>query len=64
MPVIPMALSGLWGSFFSHKGGPALTRLPKRFWSRVKLTVGQAVAPEAVNAEDLRNRVLAMRERP
>ncbi len=64
VPVIPMALSGLWGSFFSHKGGPALTRLPKRFWSRVKLTVGQAVAPEAVNAEDLRNRVLAMRERP
>ncbi len=64
VPVVPMALSGLWGSFFSHKGGPALTRLPKRFWSRVKLTVGQAVAPEAVNAEDLRNRVLAMRERP
>lgn len=64
VPVVPMALSGLWGSFFSHKGGPALTRLPKRFWSRVKLTVGMPVAPEAVNAADLRNRVLAMRERP
>ncbi|MGB2246061.1 MAG: MFS transporter [Alcanivorax sediminis] len=64
VPVIPMALSGLWGSFFSHKDGPALTRAPKRFWSRIKLSVGQAVAPEAVVADDLRNRVLAMRERP
>ena len=64
VPVVPMALSGLWGSFFSHKDGPALSRLPRRFWSRVKLTVGKAVAPEAVNAVDLRNRVLAMRERP
>ncbi len=40
VPVIPMALSGLWGSFFSHKGGKALTRLPRRFWSRIKLAVG------------------------
>ncbi|MDX1803685.1 MAG: MFS transporter [Alcanivorax sp.] len=64
VPVIPMALSGLWGSFFSHKGGPALTRLPRRFWSRVKLVVGVPVAPAQVRAEDLRERVLALRERP
>ena len=64
VPVIPMALSGLWGSFFSHKGGKALTRLPRRFWSRIKLAVGGAVAPEQVRADDLRERVLALRERP
>jgi 1-acyl-sn-glycerol-3-phosphate acyltransferase len=64
VPVIPMALSGLWGSFFSHKGGKALTRLPRRFWSRIKLAVGEAVAPQQVRAEDLRERVLALRERP
>lgn len=64
VPVVPMALSGLWGSFFSHKGGKALTRLPKRFWSRVKLAVGEAVPAEQVRAEDLRQRVLALRERP
>lgn len=64
VPVIPMALSGLWGSFFSHKGGKALTRLPRRFWSRIKLAVGDAVAPEQVRADDLRDRVLALRERP
>ena len=38
VPVIPMALQGLWGSFFSrapHKG------LFKRFWSRITLVAGQ-----------------------
>ena len=64
VPVIPMALSGLWGSFFSHKGGKALTRLPSRFWSRIKLAVGDAVAPEQVRADDLRERVMTLRERP
>ena len=64
VPVIPMALSGLWGSFFSHKGGKALTRLPRRFWSRIKLAVGDAVAPEQVRADDLRERVMSLRERP
>lgn len=62
--VIPMALSGLWGSFFSHKGGPALTRLPKRFWSRVKLNVGEPVNANRVASEDMRRRVLGLRERP
>ncbi|ERS09475.1 MFS transporter [Alloalcanivorax xenomutans] len=64
VPVVPMALSGLWGSFFSHKGGAALTRMPRRFWSRVKLAVGEPVAPEAVDAKAMRNAVVALRERP
>lgn len=64
VPVIPMALSGLWGSFFSHKGGAALTRRPRRFWSRVKLRAGDPVAPEKVVASEMRERILALRERP
>ncbi len=64
VPVIPMALSGLWGSFFSHRGGRALTRLPRRFWSRVVLSAGEPVPPQAVEAEDMRRRVLALREKP
>ncbi len=50
VPVIPMALDGLWGSFFSHKDGLALTKTPRRFWSRVGLTVGQPKAAESVTA--------------
>src|SRR5690606_7992443 len=53
VPVVPMALRGLWGSFFSHKDGKALAKLPKRFWSRVELVAAPAVAPEAVSAPSL-----------
>lgn len=60
VPVIPMALDGLWGSFFSHKDGHALTTKPKRFWSKVSLTATAAVEPENVKADDLRERVLEL----
>ncbi|MFZ2632943.1 MAG: MFS transporter [Desulfosalsimonadaceae bacterium] len=61
VPVIPLALRGLWGSFFSHKGGAALKRLPQRFWSKVEIHAGEPVAPENVKADDLRSRVAALR---
>ena len=61
VPVIPMALKGLWGSYFSHKGGEALTHVPKRFWSKVEIVAGPPVAPEDVTAESLRKLVLDLR---
>lgn len=57
VPVVPMALQGLWGSFFSHKDGHALTTRPKRFWSRVSLTAAPAIPPEQVSAEALQQTV-------
>ena len=61
VPVIPMALQGLWGSVFSHKDGKALTKPPRRFWSRVSLVVGAPVPADQVRAADLRERVQALR---
>ena len=61
MPVVPMALRGLWGSFFSHKDGKALAKLPKRFWSRVELVAAAPVTPEAVSAPSLQSTVQALR---
>ncbi|MCV5263108.1 1-acyl-sn-glycerol-3-phosphate acyltransferase, partial [Escherichia coli] len=43
VPVIPMALKGLWGSFFSHKDGHALTKRPTRFWSKVDVVIGDVL---------------------
>lgn len=57
VPVIPMALEGLWGSFFSHKDGHALTTRPKRFWSKVNIMAGDAVDPSEVSANMLQNKV-------
>lgn len=61
VPVIPMALQGLWGSFFSHKGGVAMKRKPKRFWSEIGLVAGTPVMPQSVTAEKLRDIVRTMR---
>ncbi|WP_298450337.1 MFS transporter [uncultured Marinobacter sp.] len=61
VPVVPMALRGLWGSFFSHCGGPALSHLPKRFWSRIELVAGEPVSAEKANAEMLEQRVKGLR---
>ena len=58
VPVIPMALQGLWGSFFSrdpHKG------LFKRFWSRVCLVAGAPVAPEQAKRDVLQAQVAELR---
>jgi 1-acyl-sn-glycerol-3-phosphate acyltransferase len=41
VPVIPMALQGLWGSFFSRDPGKGLFR---RLWSRVTLVAGPPLA--------------------
>jgi hypothetical protein len=48
-----MALKGMWGSFFSRKGGAAMRRPFRRFWSRIELAIGEPVPPEKVTAEDL-----------
>jgi 1-acyl-sn-glycerol-3-phosphate acyltransferase len=57
VPVIPMALVGLWGSIFSRKGGRALSRWPRRFWTRVKLVIGAPVAPAGASALEMQNQV-------
>jgi len=58
VPVIPMALNGLWGSSFSRiDGRPKLFR---RSFSRVSLTIDPPISPEGVTAETLRDRVEAI----
>ncbi len=64
VPVVPMALRGLYGSFFSRKDGAAMSkpaRLLSRFWSDVELVAAEPVAAEGVRAEGLRGVVLELR---
>ncbi len=61
VPVVPMALRGLWGSFFSHCGGPAFKHFPKRFWSRIELLANPPIAPEQANSEMLESQVRELR---
>jgi 1-acyl-sn-glycerol-3-phosphate acyltransferase len=61
VPVVPLALHGLWGSFFSRKGGAAMTRpFCRGVWSRVGLSAAPALAAATVTPERLRERVAAL----
>ncbi|SEF22441.1 MFS transporter [Variovorax sp. NFACC27] len=65
-PVIPMALTNLWGSYFSRielRGGErvAMAKPFRRgFFSRVGLNVGAPVPPAEVQPDALRQRVSAL----
>ena len=61
VPVVPLALQNLWGSFFSRKDGAAMTKPFRRgLFSPVGLVAGDAVAPAAVTPSALRERVGAL----
>ena len=61
VPVVPLALQNLWGSFFSRIDGDAMTRPFRRgFFSRVGVVAGAAVAPANVTPAGLRERVGAL----
>ena len=59
VPVIPMALTNLWGSFFSRveKGGAMVRPFRRGLFSRVGLNVGPAVAGKHLEPAELRARV-------
>jgi 1-acyl-sn-glycerol-3-phosphate acyltransferase len=62
VPVVPLALRGLWGSIFSRADSTlGRMRLPRRFWSRIELVAGAAIAPADVTAELLEEKVRALR---
>ncbi len=60
VPVIPMAIAGLWGSMFSRRTPKLWQRLPRKLWHRVVVNVGEPVAPENAVPEELRERVRAL----
>ena len=67
-PVIPMALTHLWGSYFSrveqvHGEAVAMVRPFRRgVFNRVGLNVGAALAPDVVSTDALRTRVQQLLE--
>ena len=60
-PVVPMALRGLWGSFFSRSDGGRAMRKIRGLFSRIALVAGPPVPPERATPEFLQQNVLALR---
>jgi 1-acyl-sn-glycerol-3-phosphate acyltransferase len=62
VPVIPMALRGLWGHLLSRSKDNVFERVfHKGLRSRLALAVGTPVAPQDVSPDDLKQRVAALR---
>ena len=62
VPVIPLALRGLWGSFFSRAYGNAMSRLlPRGMLSRIELVAGEPIEAADATLELMQQRVLELR---
>ncbi len=61
-PVVPLALRGLWGSFFSRVEGSAMKRPFRRgMFSRIALVAGTPIPPAEASPERLQAAVTALR---
>lgn len=60
VPVVPMALQGLWGSAFSRQKSNIFYRLFKGFKSSIGLVVDDPVEPQYVSAKMLQDKVLVL----
>jgi 1-acyl-sn-glycerol-3-phosphate acyltransferase len=61
VPVVPMALSGLWTSMFSRAEKAIWRRLPRKLFSGITVSAGPPVAPELAAPEAMREKVLTLR---
>jgi 1-acyl-sn-glycerol-3-phosphate acyltransferase len=61
VPVVPLALQGLWGSYFSRFARGRAMRRFRGIFSRIALIAGPPIAPERVDNESLYATVLALR---
>jgi 1-acyl-sn-glycerol-3-phosphate acyltransferase len=63
VPVVPVALHGLWGSVFSRAKQSAGSSWAEHIRRRVRVVCGAPVAPHAVSCSLLEQRVRALGER-
>ena len=62
VPVVPLALRGLWGSFFSRRYGNAMTRwFPRGWFTRIELIAGEAIDASDASLDSLYRRVSVLR---
>ena len=61
VPVVPVSLGRLWGSWFSRRKGGGIRKIPGRLFARVPITVGEAVPAREVTAARLELLVRTLR---
>jgi 1-acyl-sn-glycerol-3-phosphate acyltransferase len=61
VPVVPVALQNLWGSWFSRSNGGKIRKFPRRFFAKVPVIIGEPVMPGDVTAAKLELLVRTLR---
>lgn len=61
VPVVPVALGRLWGSWFSRSSGGGIRKIPGRLFARVPVIIGEPVPPGDVTAAKLEILVRTLR---
>lgn len=51
VPVVPIVISGLWGSFFSRKNGQAMKKIPKPSKRKVQIKILDVMNPRTNSSE-------------
>ncbi len=63
VPVIPVSVGGLWGSWFSRRSSGRLRRIPGRLFAQVNVRIGDAVGAPEATASNLELLVRTLRGR-
>ena len=61
VPVVPVALQNMWGSWFSRSNGGTIRKFPRRLFARVPVIVGDPVMPGDATAANLEILVRTLR---
>ncbi|WED22631.1 MFS transporter [Vibrio sp. JC009] len=61
VPVIPMALKGMWGSYFSRHKGRACKGLPTRFRSKLEIEAAIPIPATEASCDFLKEKVAELR---
>lgn len=61
VPVVPLALSGLWGTWFSRIKGKAMQGWPRNWMKKIDLIADQPVPAKEINLDLLANRIETLR---
>ncbi len=61
VPVVPVALKGMWGTWFSRHRGRAMKGMPRRFMSKISVISGPPVPAEEADRIRMFDKVVALR---
>ena len=61
VPVVPLAIRGMWGTWLSRKRGSAMKGLPTSFMKQLTVVAGEPVPPEQASRLLMHQKVLELR---